>query len=38
MQILIKSTCELTGKKSIPFYYKDIVKLTNFTTTKTEAK
>lgn len=38
MQIMIKATCEITGKKNIPFYYKDILKLTNFTTTKIEAK
>lgn len=38
MQILIKANCEITGKKNIPFYYKDTVKLINYTTTKTEAK
>lgn len=38
MQILIKATCECSGKKSIPFYNKDMLKLENYTTSKDEAK
>ena len=37
MQILIKATCECSGKKSIPFYNKDMLKLENYTTSKDEA-